>query len=210
VALQPKPGWCRLTVEVAVSHTIRHTPVRTPLNEWSARRRGRHLHNTQQTQQTNIQSVSGIQTRYPSNQAASDLRVRPHDHGDRQQFIPLHYQRIAQHNTNRNFFCGLTVQVSRSHTRRHTHPHTQNTQTRLDSSGRGISPTQRPLPDNTNTHKGQTSMSPAVFEPAIQASERPQTYALDRAATAIGTHLNFDTWSMQSSPQYKLQYVINV
>jgi hypothetical protein len=29
-------------------------------------------------------------------------------------------------------------------------------------------------------------MAPAVFEYAITASERPQTYALDRAATAIG------------------------
>ena len=29
-------------------------------------------------------------------------------------------------------------------------------------------------------------MSPAGFEPAIPVSERPQTYALDRAATGIG------------------------
>jgi hypothetical protein len=29
-------------------------------------------------------------------------------------------------------------------------------------------------------------MPSAVFEPAIPASERPQTHALDRAATAIG------------------------
>jgi hypothetical protein len=38
-----------------------------------------------------------------------------------------------------------------------------------------------------NTHKNQTSMPPSGFEPAIPASERPQTYdALDRAATGIG------------------------
>ena len=36
-------------------------------------------------------------------------------------------------------------------------------------------------PTNINT-----SMSPAGFEPAILASERPQTHALDRAATEIG------------------------
>jgi hypothetical protein len=36
-----------------------------------------------------------------------------------------------------------------------------------------------------NTHKRQTSMSPAGFEPTITASERFQTYALDGAATAI-------------------------
>jgi hypothetical protein len=33
----------------------------------------------------------------------------------------------------------------------------------------------------------QASMFPAGFEPAIPASERPQTHALDRAATGIGT-----------------------
>ena len=37
-----------------------------------------------------------------------------------------------------------------------------------------------------NTHNRQTSVPPPGFEPAIPASERPQTYALDRAATQIG------------------------
>ena len=37
-----------------------------------------------------------------------------------------------------------------------------------------------------NTHNRQTSMSPAGFEPTISAGERPQTYALDRAATGTG------------------------
>ena len=37
-----------------------------------------------------------------------------------------------------------------------------------------------------NTHNRQTSMPPAGFEPTISASERPQTYALDRAATGPG------------------------
>jgi hypothetical protein len=32
-------------------------------------------------------------------------------------------------------------------------------------------------------------MSSAVFEPAIPASERAQTHALDRAATAIGNFI---------------------
>jgi hypothetical protein len=36
-----------------------------------------------------------------------------------------------------------------------------------------------------NTHKSQTSMPPAEFEPAIPGGERPQTHALDRAATGI-------------------------
>jgi hypothetical protein len=37
-----------------------------------------------------------------------------------------------------------------------------------------------------NSHNRQTSMHLAGFEPAIPASERPQTHALYRAATGIG------------------------
>jgi hypothetical protein len=37
-----------------------------------------------------------------------------------------------------------------------------------------------------NTHKRQTSMLPVGFEPTISAGERPQSYALDRAATGTG------------------------
>jgi len=37
-----------------------------------------------------------------------------------------------------------------------------------------------------NTHIRQTSMPPEEFEPTISAGERPQTYALDRAATGTG------------------------
>ena len=38
-----------------------------------------------------------------------------------------------------------------------------------------------------DTHKRQTSMPLAGFEPAIPASEWPQIHALDRAATGTGT-----------------------
>jgi hypothetical protein len=37
-----------------------------------------------------------------------------------------------------------------------------------------------------NTHKRQTAMFPAGFEPTIPAMERPQTHGLDRAATGNG------------------------
>ena len=37
-----------------------------------------------------------------------------------------------------------------------------------------------------NTYNRQTSMPPVGFEPTISAGERPQTYALDRAATGTG------------------------
>ena len=60
----------------------------------------------------------------------------------------------------------LTLEVPRSYRRMH--------HSRYDSSGRVISPSLRPLPDNThNTHTGQTSMPPAGFEPAIAASDGP-------------------------------------
>jgi len=36
------------------------------------------------------------------------------------------------------------------------------------------------------THNRPTPMSPPGFETTIPASERPQTHALDRAATGIG------------------------
>jgi len=42
-----------------------------------------------------------------------------------------------------------------------------------------------------NTHNRQTSMPPLGFEPTISAGERPQTYALDRAATGTGKLVNY-------------------
>jgi hypothetical protein len=41
-----------------------------------------------------------------------------------------------------------------------------------------------------NIQYGQTSMLPVGFEPTISAGERPQTYALDRAATGSGHRCN--------------------
>ena len=43
-----------------------------------------------------------------------------------------------------------------------------------------------------NTHNRQASMPPVGFEPTISVGERPQTYALDRAATGTGNiHYNW-------------------
>ena len=39
-----------------------------------------------------------------------------------------------------------------------------------------------------NIHNRQTSVFPVGFEPTISADERPQTYALDRAATGISDY----------------------
>ena len=50
-----------------------------------------------------------------------------------------------------------------------------------------------------NTHNRQTSMTPVGFEPTISAGERPQTYALDRAATGTGKCTNTGgIWSCEN------------
>ena len=42
----------------------------------------------------------------------------------------------------------------------------------------------------TPLDKRQTSMPPVGFKPTISAGERPQTYALDRAATGTSMYLS--------------------
>ena len=60
-------GYCCLW-----SPPMKHTLGWASLDEWSARRRGLYLQNTQETQETNIRALSGIRTRNPSNRAAAD------------------------------------------------------------------------------------------------------------------------------------------
>jgi len=62
--------------------------------------------------------------------------------------------------------------------------HTQTHHTCWDSSGRVISPTRIPLPDNTR-HSQQTQIPPARFKPTIPVRKRPQTHALDRASSGV-------------------------
>jgi hypothetical protein len=55
-----------------------------------------------------------------------------------------------------------------------------------------ILPPQRPLTNNAyNTHNRQTSTPPAGFEPAIPASGRRQTHALDSTAIGFGFNWNY-------------------
>ena len=59
--------------------TLKHTTVgRTPLDEWSARRRDLYLttHSTQHSQQTNIHASGGIRTRNPSKRTVADPLLR--------------------------------------------------------------------------------------------------------------------------------------
>jgi hypothetical protein len=51
-----------------------------------------------------------------------------------------------------------------------------------DFPGRGIGPSRRPL----TTHNTQAFMSPAGFQPTIQASDRSQTDASDHTASELG------------------------
>ena len=68
-----------------LDHTQRRSTVgRTPLDEWSARRRDLYLTNTQHPQQTNIYAPGGIRTHDLGRRAAADLRLRPRGHWDRQ------------------------------------------------------------------------------------------------------------------------------
>jgi len=86
---------------------------------------------------------------------------------------------------------------------------TQTHHTQYGSSGRVISQTQGP--DNTNnSHKRQTSTHPAGFEPVIPTSERPQTHALDRAATGIGCQRvdRRKMWCLEGSSQSRKGIVV--
>ena len=66
--------------------------------------------------------------------------------------------------------------------------HSRTNHTRKDTSRRVISPTHRPLPDNTQRSKETNIHAPAGFKPAIPASEPLHTQALNRVATGIGAH----------------------
>jgi hypothetical protein len=76
--LWPRPSHCS-----GFCITQIHTAGWTTLTEWSARRRGRYLYNTQQTQEMNIHSLREIQTQDTRNQTAADLRLTTHGHQER-------------------------------------------------------------------------------------------------------------------------------
>ena len=74
VLQQPRSGLDRLFVRF-LNHPQLDTHAcargETPLNDWSARRTGRYLYNTQQTKETNVHAPSGIRNRDPTNRAAA-------------------------------------------------------------------------------------------------------------------------------------------
>jgi hypothetical protein len=112
---------------------------------------------------------------------------------------------VAIHHTQWHTFCGIPLDEgsacrNSSHSMTHTHSvgfswtrdwpvaiHLTkwHTHIRWDSPGRGIGLSQRSVPAQHNIRTQQTSTPPAGFEPAVPASERPQTFAFDRLATGI-------------------------
>ena len=58
------------------------THVKTPLSQWSARRRVRYLHNKQQNSEIYSHVLSGIRTHISSNREATDLRLWSHGQWD--------------------------------------------------------------------------------------------------------------------------------
>jgi len=77
------PQWARaLSFTRFLHHTQRRATVgRTPLEEWSARRRDLYL-TTQYSQETDIHIAGGIRTQSKSRRAAADSRLRSRDHWD--------------------------------------------------------------------------------------------------------------------------------
>jgi hypothetical protein len=83
MAQQPLGGLGRLSFR-GFMITLRHTIFcRTPLDEWSARRRDLYLttHNTHKRQIS--MPPAGIRTRNPNKRAAAEQRLRPRGHWDR-------------------------------------------------------------------------------------------------------------------------------
>jgi hypothetical protein len=61
-------AWVASCSGFRITHNYRHTTTagRTPLYEWSARRRGRYLHNTQQTRQKKTMTSAGFEPAIPA------------------------------------------------------------------------------------------------------------------------------------------------
>jgi len=79
MARQPLWAYGSENVEVSGSHSVRHTSLgRTPLDEWSTRRRD----NTQHSQESDIHAQGGIRTHNSSKRAAADPHLTPCDRRD--------------------------------------------------------------------------------------------------------------------------------
>ena len=129
--------------------------------------------NTRHSQQTDIHASGGIRTLNPSKRTVEDPHLRPL--GQWALPFPAFY----------SFWCN-SPHCARAPSFTRFVDHTRHT-----TIGR------TPLAERStrlrdfylisyNTQNRHTPMPPVGFEPTISASEQPQTYALDRAATGTG------------------------
>ena len=88
--------------------------------------------------------------------------------------------------------------------------HTTTYHTRYDSSGRMISPSQRPLTDNSQHPQQPNIHAPVGFETTISVGERPQTYTLDLAAAGTGQGNFKEKNKILQSPSIISNYCINI
>ena len=86
LAHRPDSGsWPTLT-GLVITLVVHTTLDRTPLDEWSARRRDLYL-TTQRTQQTNVHAAGGIRTRNPNKRSTADPCLNTRGHSDRLKYI---------------------------------------------------------------------------------------------------------------------------
>ena len=85
------PFWgLHISLSLSLSLTYTHIDGTTPLDEWSDRRSGSYLHNTQLKSEKKHSCPGWIRTRDHSNRAAANLRLRPRGHRDRPYLISYH------------------------------------------------------------------------------------------------------------------------
>ena len=70
------------SVEIPRPHTVRHrhTPGRTPLNEWPVRRVAATYTTHKKSRKTHNSFIIGVRTLDPRNETPADLNLRPHSH----------------------------------------------------------------------------------------------------------------------------------
>ena len=131
----------------------------------------------QQLQETDTHSPGEIRTHNPNKRAAADPRLRPRGQWGRLlRYIYIFF-----------FFWRNSPQWARASSFTRFLDHTQRRSTVGRTPLDEWSARRRDLYLTThNTHKRQTSMPSAGFEPTIPASEWPQTQALVSAATGTG------------------------
>jgi hypothetical protein len=97
MAQRPLVGQDLLVIEASLSHSFRNTTIgRTPLDEWSARRRNLYLtiHNTQKT--ATSYASDWIRIHNPNQRAASDTNIRLCSHLVRR-FVFSFFSKIRVH-----------------------------------------------------------------------------------------------------------------